>query len=289
MVKQLDLPGLHKTAGDLSDNYQSRYLWLIRGEYSALFAAAVLALDFGTTEAYRLLYATVLAFGLVLLLIRSTTKPEQSWYRARAIAESVKTSAWRYAMVAHPYNDDNCRKAFLTLLGEILTSNEILSDAGESRYVGSSQITSSMEAVRSFSLSKRMEFYLENRINDQLLWYKKKARANRRAFRYWIFASFLAYASAIILALSRIAYPYWKVVPVEPCIVLASSFIGWIQLKRHSELAASYALTASEIGLAAEDARYITDEMQFSAFVNDAELAFSREHTQWVARQQTSG
>jgi len=44
-------------------------------------------------------------------------------------------------------------------------------------------------------------------------------------------------------------------------------------------------LTAHEIGLLQTRLGTIDSEEKFSAFVNEAERAFSREHTQWVARQ----
>jgi hypothetical protein len=56
-------------------------------------------------------------------------------------------------------------------------------------------------------------------------------------------------------------------------------------MKRHSELTASYNLTAHEIGIIKGNAEAVETESEFSDFVNEAELAFSREHTQWVARK----
>jgi len=116
-----------------------------------------------------------------------------------------------------------------------------------------------------------------------------KAKSNRQAFKVWLTISCLGYAASIGLALSRIAHPEWEHVPIEPLLLFSSSVIGWIQIKRHSELASSYTLTAREIGIAREEKSNISDEDQMSAFVNETELAFSREHTQWVARQETAG
>jgi len=67
---------------------------------------------------------------------------------------------------------------------------------------------------------------------------------------------------------------------------MASSIIGWTQIKRFTELASAYTLTAHEIGIVVTSLDEATDERSFSNVVNESELAFSREHTQWVARQQ---
>lgn len=289
VAANLDLPALHKIAGDLSDKFQFRYLLLVCSEYFALFVASVLSLDLENTKVYYLAYAMVFIIGLAVLIIRSFTKPEQSWYRSRAVAESVKTSAWRYAMASHPYNEEQPKKHFLNLLREILRANKVLSEGGNSSQVGYEQVTLSMDGTRLLPLQRRVTFYLENRVADQRRWYLKKASLNRRAFIFWVWISGVSYAIASSLALSRIAFPEWKIVPIEPLIVIASSIVGWVQIKKHSELAASYTLTATEIGIAAEDAQHFDDEKLFSDFVNDTELAFSREHTQWIARQQTAG
>ena len=60
-----------------------------------------------------------------------------------------------------------------------------------------------------------------------------------------------------------------------------------MQAKRFSELASSYTLAAHEIALIREQSFLPKTETEFSLFVSDAENAFSREHTQWVARRDT--
>jgi hypothetical protein len=65
----------------------------------------------------------------------------------------------------------------------------------------------------------------------------------------------------------------------------AAAFIAWQELKRHQELAFAYGQAAHEIGLVLARERYIDTEVEFSAFVSDAENAISREHTMWTARR----
>ena len=64
-----------------------------------------------------------------------------------------------------------------------------------------------------------------------------------------------------------------------------ASYLGWIQAKRFSELSASYALAAFEISLIKLQSGSIKTDEDLSRFVGDTENAFSREHTQWVARK----
>lgn len=292
MSVRTELPDLHRAAGRLSDTKQRTFLWLVRGEYGFLLIAAVLAMEFSDDPLYYVAYTVVLVAGLGVLLVRSLMRPEQQWYRARAAAESVKTMAWRFMMRAHPYegtDDVAARATFLAYLRQIVSTNKALAQGGFSTEVGSEQVTASMRDVRSMALARRTEFYLEQRVKDQQAWYVRKAKGNRRAFKAWVTASVFAYGNAILLAVLRIAVPPWHHWPIEPLILFASFVIGWVQIKKHSELAASYTLTAAEIGLAKEEGQNISTEDAFSDYVNDTELVFSREHTQWVARQETAG
>ncbi|HVK95945.1 MAG TPA: SLATT domain-containing protein, partial [Noviherbaspirillum sp.] len=92
---------------------------------------------------------------------------------------------------------------------------------------------------------------------------------------------------AIGFAIAKVRYPsapYW---PTDALVTIAASLLSWIQAKRFQELSASYALAAHEISLIREQANRSMTEAQLSDFIADAESAFSREHTQWVARMDT--
>ena len=66
---------------------------------------------------------------------------------------------------------------------------------------------------------------------------------------------------------------------------MAAAFVAWLQLKRHQELANSYALAAQELSFIAEQIQRVETAGEFSKFVSDAENAISREHTLWAARR----
>lgn len=283
-------PALYQAAGDASASAQRSYLWLIRSEYALLMVAAVLAMDLSKEPLYYVCYAGVFLLSLTVLLYRSLVKPEQMWYKSRALAESIKTSTWRYIMRAGPFDDAESvkipRSNFRNTLKSILDANKHIGE----RMTGPSgvehQISPEMEAIRAASLPERIAYYDEHRVREQRSWYTSKAGANKTAFNVWLCASVSTYLVAAALAILRIAYPGWTFWPIDPLIVAASATIGWIQVKKFSELAASYTLTAHEIGIIQGRIAEIEGEENFSEFVNEAELAFSREHTQWVARQQ---
>jgi hypothetical protein len=79
--------------------------------------------------------------------------------------------------------------------------------------------------------------------------------------------------------------PGFKFYPTGIAAVGASGVLTWIQAKKYSEIAAAYNLASHEIGAIQEQIKTINSVDAFSAFVADAENAFSREHTQWAARR----
>ena len=258
---------------------------MIRIEYILLFIIALLSLFYGVVP-YLLILLSV-SFLAVIFIIKVIKNPEQEWYRCRALAESIKTSSWRFMMRAHPFEDasdvDIPRREFRNLLREILRHNEkvaqeLTPDEGD-------QVTPEMMRTRQGQLVDRINFYVENRIDEQRKWYAKKSVFNRRAFRAWVSIILIAYAAIIVATgtgfFAEAVYRY----TLSPLIVLATSMLGWVQMKRHNELAASYNLAAHEIGLIRVASTEISTEEKFSEFVNEAELAFSREHTQWIARR----
>lgn len=142
-----------------------------------------------------------------------------------------------------------------------------------------------MERMRSESLHQRRAAYAECRIKDQLDWYAKKAAYNRKMSRRFFELLIAANATAVVCAALRITFVAPSFWPTDVFVAAAASILSWMQAKRFSELAASYALAAHEISLIREQSFIPSSDGMFSLFVGDAENAFSREHTQWVARK----
>lgn len=286
---KLDYPAVYKGASILSDQSQRSYLRLLRTEYAFLVLAAAIAMVSQPSNVLQSLHALVFMALAILLLYRSKIKPEQNWYQGRALAESIKTSTWRYCMRAAPFEDVADvrvrRSEFRNHLREILTANRHIGDRMPPDSATEDQITSTMDQLRCLSLLERRSYYLENRIKEQRRWYVHKAKTNKRASQVWVIACTATYAIAIILLVIRPSFPAWNFWPFEPLIVIASSIIGWMQIKKFNELTSAYTLTAHEIGIVQGRIEEADTESEFSEFVNEAELAFSREHTQWVARQ----
>lgn len=285
--KQLEYPALYKSASKGSATAQSRFLNTIRWEYFLLFVVSIASATRGLSGLNPLVLSILLVILAGLFVYKTVKKLDQDWYRCRALAESVKTSTWRFAMRAHPFADtENIeipKAEFRNLLRDILQANRSIAENLHSDKT--EQVTASMIEIRKLPLKNRIAFYVKNRIDDQSMWYAKKSSANKTAQHRWFWLTIVIYiGAAISLNADQLGFAQ-ATLAFDPMIVLVTSALGWLQMKRHGELTASYNLTAHEIGIIKGNSDSVTTEEQFSDFVNEAELAFSREHTQWVARR----
>jgi hypothetical protein len=295
LIDSLDeesLPSLYRTADSISASSQKEHFNFAIGYLGLLFLGSILAyMTSFCPDSKSIAIAAALSFlgSLALSLVAFFQRPESSWYSARAVAESVKTRAWRWMMRAEPYTDresiEQARKEFISDLKAILDQNREMANRIDGTHCCGDAITNKMESIRRMGFDERFEVYKSARIQNQLGWYQRKTLFNRRRAKQWLSVSVCLNVMAIFLLLCKISDPTLSL-PIEVLAFLAGSTLTWSQMKKYRELATSYGLTAHEITLVKGEAANISEERHFSEFVLNSENAFSREHTQWVARKE---
>lgn len=288
-----DFPAVFQAADQHAARTQKQYFRMLAAQYFCLFVASLLTLISGTIDQTLALtlYFALLVSGALAALNLGTSKPNENWYRFRALAESCKTLSWRYMMGSEPFTLQLDAAKTQALLAERLHELVSFQQLGPGLLIAcgeaEEQATPAMHSVRQQDFAQRKEIYLANRIDNQMNWYKMKARHNQRASKISLFAIVMVYLVAMGATGLQLYQPFYtgQVLWIaEPLLVLAASVLGFAQAKRFSELSASYALTALEIQKLRTGFVPIADEPTFVAYVNTAEDAFSREHTQWIAR-----
>ena len=287
-MEEKDFPALYNAADSASLNAQSNYFNALRLYLILLIAAALISFRWAQGVYGVIASAILFLITLGILVWLNVQKPEDVWYNGRAVAESVKTRTWRWIMKAEPYDDEiseeQAQRELLSDLKAILDQNRSLSgclkwspDLGEA-------ISSKMISIRSLSWQERLEIYKKDRIDDQSVWYSKKAQFNKYRAKQWFIASIILHTVAILMLIYRIKDPIVSF-PIEVIAAAASAVLTWLQAKKHNELNSSYSLAAHEIILIKGEAVSVKDDHHLSEFVMNSESAFSREHTQWVARK----
>lgn len=284
-----DYPALYQAADQASILAQSTYLCILKWHIFLLVLGAAFFLIPAPSKVLSLINAAIFLGALGLSILIAIKKYEKTWYSARAVAESVKTATWRYMMKADPFLDAESRKqvnsVFYQRLNSILSSNNQLGESLGGPVSALDQLSMRMEEIRSLPLGERRAIYLAERIDEQRKWYADKSGDNRFNGKMFFALLVVLHVIAIALVLSRIAFPEWEVWPTDIFVVMAGGVMTWMQVKRFGEIATAYALTAHEIGMVRMQIENSDTDKEFSEFVKDAENAFSREHTQWVARQ----
>ncbi len=154
-----DMPATFHAADKASIGAQARFLRLRQLQLVCLGLAAIcgaIAVPVLAHGAATVGAAAFVVAGAVTGYLLSA-KPEQSWYDARAVAESAKTLAWRYAVGGSPFPvgsaDSSTESEFLTRLRQL--PDGLPGGALIPPVAGSRQMTAAMKEPRKGSLEAR--------------------------------------------------------------------------------------------------------------------------------------
>lgn len=285
-MKQEDYPALYQSASDQSKRAQNAFYSAFLSHMGLLAIASAISVINSSCSEVAIFQAVVLIGALGCAVYLYLVRPERHWYSGRAVAESIKTITWRYISKSEPFNSSDVMDShnFRLKLKAIVEQNKDVAGLLTTHLDGI-QISPEMNRLRQKSATERLEYYKTYRIVDQQSWYASKAGINRRLVNRYFIALIAIIGVAIFFSIAKVLFPMVPFWPTDFFITVAAALLSWIQAKRYQELSASYALAAHEISLIRQQASPPMSDDEFSAFVGDAENAFSREHTQWVARK----
>jgi hypothetical protein len=287
-VDEIEYPALYQAASDASARAQRAYLRCVKAYAYLSVGGAGVAIYGIESKEIAFLAGALFLLGLFVAVLMAVKKYENTWYRTRAIAESIKTTTWRFMMHAEPFEGLELAEAkhkLSSLLQQILQEHRDLATELGGQVAALPQFSDRMLQIRGGGFADRLATYVEDRIKEQRKWYADKSASNIAQGRAWFWSFVVVQGLAVTFTLSRIAWPAFKAWPIPVLVVAAGSILGWIQLKRYRELGAAYGVTAHEIGFAEAAAPNVASADALAHFVRDVEGVFSREHTQWVAKR----
>jgi hypothetical protein len=285
-MKKDDYPALYQSASDLSQRAQNAFYRAFLSHMSLLAAASAISVANSPDAEVAILQSLVLIGALGCAIYLFVARPDRHWYSGRAVAESIKTITWRYISKSEPFNnsDEMDQHDFALKLKAIVEQNKDVAGLLTTHLDGV-QISHEMDRLRQASATGRLEYYKVHRIVDQQSWYAAKASANKRMVNRYFIALIATIGIAIFFSIAKVRFPTAQFWPTDFFVTVAAALLSWIQARRFQELSASYALAAHEISLIRQQANLPMSDEKLSNFVGDAENAFSREHTQWIARK----
>lgn len=283
----MQYPDLYYTCEKASSDNQRTFL-VSRG---IEFVLLILAAGLGEIPRSSIHDAgPIAAFGLFLiaLIIRSSgvgDTAEKRWYDARAATESIKSAAWQFAVKCKPYDAvDSDAKGLLTgLLKNVLKRVPKL-EVTQSRGMNA-VVSQDMSEIRSLKLEDRIAKYKEERVEDQITWYRTEAKNNKTRAKIWRIVLIMLESIAVILGFIRILGAF-DVNWVGILATAAASVAAWQQTRNFTFLSESYSVTTLELSFVLDSFSNVADENSWSDAARDAESAFSREHGLWLVRRQ---
>lgn len=293
-IANADLPGLFQATDAASSRAQRMYLRLVALDLGVMIAGAILgAVSVSGTDLKQelaLASAVAIAIGFALTLALQAQHLSATWYDGRAVAESAKTTAWRYMMCADPYaremSEPDADQTMTSALDSFLRERKGLAGSLSTELIALPQISDKMRAVRSLPYADRKSLYVEARLGDQRLWYAGRAEHNAGRATFLFVLVLVSQALALIAAIGVVRWPDTGINLSGVFAALAAALIAWTQLKKYEELATMYGLTAQELRSVEDQARHVSGEEQFARFVLAAESAISREHALWLTRRE---
>lgn len=289
-IKDRDFPSLYQSADQASLAAQRCYL-LFQGCHLFLLILGSLVTVLIPIVSFTWLpsiLAIILMVTVTLTWISRSRRDDEVWFNCRAIAESTKTTAWRFMMKAAPFEDNSAAKGqFISKLKEIRKArSSSLAALAKDLDVDAQSISDFMNDMRTKSLSDRKTFYIKSRLLDQKAWYSKKADYNLRNKSYWSWITIVLQILATSLAIVQAVSSSLSVNVVPILITCVAAAVAWSQMKRHGELAQTYSLATQELGDQEALDWPTMKEDDFLSLVEQVEETISREHTMWYARRE---
>jgi len=289
-LNDVDLPPIYHAADTSSLAAQSHFLTAVSSRLWAIVAAGAFGLatwkcgaaptDWAGVGAAICFFAAVI---VEIYLLRD--RPERTWYEGRAAAESVKTLSWRYSVGGEPFSlgTHSAIETEKLFLKQLISVMDVLRELNISPPSSAgSQISEPMRRLRSASLEERKRAYETNRVAEQQQWYQRKANWNAKRARFWslmmLVTELFGVAAAVFKAVGSLEGDLLIFAGV-----IVTAITAWLQTKQHRTLATAYAVTTIELASVRTKIEWQTNENDWARFVNDAEEAFSREHTLWKA------
>ncbi|MFO0833736.1 MAG: SLATT domain-containing protein [Phycisphaerales bacterium] len=290
-MNNADYPALWRSGDAASRTRQKTFLVLVRIHLSLLAATGLIAAWNPTDPLHEKIVSWSVAGTMLVALIVSFAikqlKLDDAWFRTRAFAENAKEAAWRYMM--HPPSApdagaDPVRSAYLDTLQKIRERFPGLAKEIAAEGDTGAEITQRMQDVRAMSIADRCKLYLNDRIQDQLDWYASKAKVNAKAETRWFWFILAAEGTAVLAAIIRLTLVQ-EFNPTGGIAAMAACLVAWLQTKRFSDLANTYAVAALDLKMIKERYGQATTEETLFKLVDEAEAAISREHRLWVEKR----
>ncbi|VVB96338.1 Uncharacterised protein [uncultured archaeon] len=290
----MDLPDSYSSYDASAVIAQRGHFQLILFELSSAVVISIISLIIAishqdtTSRIGFLIIFFIFLIGIILQLYASKKQYERKWFAFRAVAESIKSLAWQYAMACGDFN--KAKDANKLLIQRIKDVKEIFQINPYPKTISIGvldEIKSSMVEARKIEWQDKRDIYIIERLEDQITWYTNKAKNNRQRSELYDGLIIVLQIVGIGICLFLLyTLPIINGAPALALIVtLIAGIIGWSRSKQHAELVEPYQNAARELNNIGQEIKLADEEADFCQLVEEAEQAISREHIMWLAKR----
>jgi hypothetical protein len=290
-MTDLDYPALWRSSNAASTACQWWFMFWVRVHLGLLATTGLVAAWNPTVPKTDQWVSGIVAGTMLAALLTGLglklAKLDDAWFRARAFAENAKGAAWRFMMKPKPaqqVDDEAEERNFLEELQQIRGRLPQIEKHLSAHDGGGDELTAKMREVRAMNTADRLALYRRYRLQDQIDWYRRKAKLNARAESKWFIAILAVEGLALVAAVVRLVESH-EYNPTGAVAAVAACFVAWVQTKRFSDLSNTYGVASRDLNGLNTKADHVHDEAQLLAFVSEVEVAVSREHRLWVERR----
>ncbi len=290
-----DLPSLFRRTDAAAIRYQRATLVWLRNQVSLLVLAAICAgapgrLPVGPVDLPSLVSAAAYIAALWYTWLTAHHRPKDNWQLQRSAAELVRSHCWRYAVRGAPYGADarDPDGAFEASVHDGLQQLETIGwreppgDGSAGR--PSPLITTAMRQLRAKPYPVRRETYIQERVQEQQDWYRRRSSESRRAGLLWQFVTVLGTLAALAAAIAKALEWGTSMDLAGMASAAAAASVAWSEVRQYQPLVAAHALVAQELGTRVFALHHVSSESVWAANVEAVEEIISPDHTAWLAR-----
>lgn len=232
-----------------------------------------------TSDAARwlpLAAAALLAIATYLTTQLLGDGDRQNWVKTRAVAEALKSEAYKYAVGAPPY--DGPDKA--QLLAEKVKEAQRNVPGVVTKPPSAAEVQDGIPSP-GWSVTD----YMTKRNDHQIHFYRKAVSRHASSVRLAKLMSIVFGLAAVVLSASGSTFGDRPAAFLGVITTAAAAIGAWFQGGHHQQLASTYQATLSKLGLLR--ARYQSGSITDMQFVSEAEAIFEAEHAAWLGEWQT--
>lgn len=278
------LPDVFREADETAVRSQRIYLRVIKAQIAGLLVPVVAGTADGLISGRQPTLAIISLISLTLVavtrLMQRFSGYESTWHSARAIAETIRSLSWQYAVGSSAFagvTDEEASKKLTSMIDSVsVARNE--GSSGSQR-----EATGAMTGLRRADISDRKAAYASARLGEQISWYRAKAETARHRGRIWdwLFVS----CAGLAVAFGVLQVTGALEIGLVSLFGLTAAVIGtWTGVNQFGSIEATYTNAADELLPYLEAIDDVVDS-QWPGFVTDCEGVMAREHQLWLVRR----